>query len=89
MPDQDQYRMQHPGEQHPVPPLEEQPEIAYPGATADLLSAPDHGEAERRQKAECEGQERPRKHAHVVLPLGGSRPPFARAEFHGSAPDRN
>ncbi|APE10412.1 hypothetical protein BO226_15375 [Rhodococcus sp. 2G] len=39
MPDQDQYRMQHPGEQHPVPPLEEQPEIAYPGQPAELAPA--------------------------------------------------
>ncbi len=56
MPDQDQYRMQHPGEQHPVPPLEEQPEIAYPGATADLLSAPDHGEATYRGSGRLEGR---------------------------------
>ncbi len=41
---QDQYRMQHPGEQYPVPPLEEQQEIAHPGTTAELVSAPDHGE---------------------------------------------
>lgn len=39
MPDQDQYRMQHPGEQHPVPPLEGQPEIAYPGRPAELAPA--------------------------------------------------
>lgn len=31
--------MQHPGEQHPVPPLEEQPEIAYPGQPAELAPA--------------------------------------------------
>ncbi|MFD3811561.1 SDR family oxidoreductase [Rhodococcus sp. NPDC058639] len=36
--------MQHPGEQHPIPPLEQQPEIAYPGATDELVTAPDHGE---------------------------------------------
>ncbi|MGN0042125.1 SDR family oxidoreductase [Rhodococcus sp. (in: high G+C Gram-positive bacteria)] len=36
--------MQHPGEQHPVPPLEQQPEITYPGATDELVTAPDHGE---------------------------------------------
>ncbi|MGC5162246.1 SDR family oxidoreductase [Rhodococcus sp. DT1] len=36
--------MQHPGEQHPVPPLEQQPEITYSGATDELVTAPDHGE---------------------------------------------
>ncbi|MBF0662181.1 SDR family oxidoreductase [Rhodococcus sp. (in: high G+C Gram-positive bacteria)] len=36
--------MQHPGEQHPIPPLEQQPEITYPGATDELVTAPDHGE---------------------------------------------
>lgn len=44
MSDEAQNRMQHPGEQHPVPPLEQQPEITYPGATDELVTAPDHGE---------------------------------------------
>ena len=56
MPEKDQYRMQHPGEQHPVPPLDRQPEIPYPGATDALLSAPDHGEDSYRGSGRLEGR---------------------------------
>lgn len=56
MSDHDQHRMQHPGEQYRVPPLEDQPEITYPGITGDLVLAPDHGEDTYRGSGRLRGR---------------------------------
>ncbi|MEE2032959.1 SDR family oxidoreductase [Rhodococcus chondri] len=52
----DQYRMQHPGEQYPTPPLDDQPEIPYPGRTAEMVSQPDHGERTYRGSGRLDGR---------------------------------
>lgn len=56
MPEHDQHRMQDPREQYPVPPLEDQPEIPHPGATTDLVAAPDHGEQTYRGSGRLQGR---------------------------------
>lgn len=56
MSDHDQHRMQHPGEQYRVPPLEDQPEITYPGITGDLVLTPDHGEDTYRGSGRLRGR---------------------------------
>ncbi len=53
---QDPNRMQHPGERHSIPPLEQQPEITYPGATDELVAAPDHGEQSYRGNGKLLGR---------------------------------
>ncbi|MFD6855854.1 SDR family oxidoreductase [Rhodococcus sp. NPDC060090] len=52
----DQYRMQHPGEQYPTPPLDRQEEIPYPGLTSEMASEPDHGERTYRGSGRLEGR---------------------------------
>lgn len=52
----DQYAMQDPTTQYSAPIREQQPEIAHPGLTAEVVTAPDHGEHTYRGSGRLEGR---------------------------------